>query len=152
MLIRAVTLAGAGRLAGLWEVAGLKLRAGGVPGELWAVFARDLGLVVVAEDAGGLAAAVLGSFEGCRGWVSRLASWPGRRGHGYASAVLAELERRLAARGCRKVSLLIEQDSKRVTGFYRQHGFTEDQLVFMEKWLTPGTSAYQPPQPHAGAS
>ncbi len=152
MQIRTATLADAEHLTELWEAAGLKFGAADVPAELSAVLARDPGLVVVAEDADGLAAAVLGTFDGRRGWVSRLATRPGRRGHGYASAVLAELERRLAARGCRKVNLLIEQDNKKVTSFYSQHGYTEDQLIFMEKWLTPGTSAHQPPQPHAGAS
>jgi hypothetical protein len=24
-----------------------------------------------------------------------------------------------------------------VTGFYRRYGYTEDQLIFMEKWLSP---------------
>ena len=152
MQIRTATLADAEHLAELWEAAGLKFRAADVPGELSAVLARDPGLVLVAEDVGGLAAAVLGTFDGRRGWVSRLATRRGRRGHGYASALLAELERRLAARGCRKVNLLIEQDNKKVTGFYRQHGYTEDQLIFMEKWLTPGTRAHQPSRRGPAAS
>jgi GNAT superfamily N-acetyltransferase len=71
---------------------------------------------------------------------------PGRRGRGHASAILAELERRLAARGCRKSTL----DNERVTGFYRQRGYTQDQLIFMEKWLPPATSG-QPATP-AGAN
>jgi ribosomal protein S18 acetylase RimI-like enzyme len=104
---------------------------------------------VVADDCDGLPAAVLGTFDGRRGWVNRLATQPNRRGHGYASAVLAELERRLAARGCRKVNLLFEPDNGTVTGSYRQQGYTEDRLIFMEKWLTPGASAGQPAQPGA---
>jgi GNAT superfamily N-acetyltransferase len=72
---------------------------------------------------------------------------PGRRGQGHASAVLAELERRLAAKGCRKVNLLIEPDNDAVTGFYRQHGYTEDQLIFMEKWLHPGLPPHPDPPP-----
>jgi hypothetical protein len=31
----------------------------------------------------------------------------------------------------------IEPGGEPVTGFYRQHGYTEDQLIFMEKWLHP---------------
>jgi hypothetical protein len=56
---------------------------------------------------------------------------------GHTSAVLAGLERRLGAKGCRKVNLLIEPESEPGSGFYRQHGYTEDQLIFMEKWLHP---------------
>jgi ribosomal protein S18 acetylase RimI-like enzyme len=140
MQIRTAVLADAASLIELWAAAGLKFRPAAVPAELRAVLARDPGLVVVAEDADGLAAAVLGTFDGRRGWVNRLATRPDQRGHGHASAVLAKLERRLTAQGCRKVNLLIEPDNERVTGFYRRHGYTEDQLIFMEKWLPTDTS------------
>jgi len=140
MQIRTAVLADAASLIELWATAGLKFRPADVPAELQAVLARHPELVVVAEDADGLAAAALGTFDGRRGWVNRLATRPDRRGHGHASAVLAELERRLAAQGCRKVNLLIEPDNERVTGFYRRHGYTEDQLIFMEKWLPTDTS------------
>jgi len=139
MRIRTAELADAASLIELWTAAGLTFRPGQVPAELAAVLARDPDLVLIAEDAGGVTAAVLGTFDGRRGWVNRLATRPGRRGQGHASAVLAELERRLGAKGCRKVNLLIEPDNQPVTGFYRGRGYTEDRLIFMEKWLPPGT-------------
>jgi ribosomal protein S18 acetylase RimI-like enzyme len=114
-----------------------EVRAEDVPAELAAVVARDPDLVLVAEDAAGLAAAVFGTFDGRRGWVNRLATRPDRRGQGCATAVLAELELRLGAKGCRKVNLLIERENQPVAGFYRRHGYTEHQLIFMEKWLPP---------------
>jgi ribosomal protein S18 acetylase RimI-like enzyme len=135
MQIRTAVLADSASLIELWAAAGLTFRSADVPAELQAILVRDPELVVVAEDTDGLAAAVLGTFDGRRGWVNRLATRPDQRGHGHASAVLAELERRLSAQGCRKVNLLIELDNERVTGFYRRHGYTEDQLIFMQKWL-----------------
>ena len=140
MRIRTAELADAPSLIELWTAAGLKFRPGQVAAELATVLVHDPDLVLIAEDADGLTAAVLGTFDGRRGWVNRLATRPGRRGQGHASAVLAELERRLGAKGCRKVNLLIEPDNERVTGFYRRHGYTEDQLIFMEKWLPPDAS------------
>lgn len=125
------------RLIELWAAAGLKFHPENVAAELAAVLARDPDLVLVAEDASGVAAAVLGTFDGRRGWVNRLATRPDLRGQGHASAVLAELELRLGAKGCRKVNLLVEPDNQQVTGFYRRYGYTEDQLIFMEKWLSP---------------
>jgi len=119
----------------LWTAAGLKFRRGDVPVELAAVLARDPELVLLADNERGLATAVLGTFDGRRGWVNRLATRPGQRGRGHATALLAELERRLAAKGCRKVNLLIEADNKPVTSFYEQNGYSTDQLIFMEKWL-----------------
>jgi hypothetical protein len=32
---------------------------------------------------------------------------------------------------------LSERGGEPVTGFYPQRGYTEDQLIFMEKWLHP---------------
>lgn len=84
---------------------------------------------------------MLGTFDGRRGWVNRLATRADQRGRGLASAVLAELELRLAMKGCRKVNLLVEADNRQVTGFYQRGGYAEDQLIFMEKWLLPGTGA-----------
>src|SRR5215472_13628291 len=139
MRIRTAELADAPSLIELWTAAGLKFRPGQVAAELAIVLVHDPDLVLIAEDADGLTAAVLGTFDGRRGWVNRLATRPGRRGQGHASAVLAELERRLGAKGCRKVNLLIEPDNQPVTGFYRGRGYTEDRLIFMEKWLPPGT-------------
>jgi ribosomal protein S18 acetylase RimI-like enzyme len=136
MHIRAATMDDAPALIELWTAAGLKFRPGDVPAELAAVLARDPDLVLLAADRQGLAAAVLGTFDGRRGWVNRLATRPSRRGHGHATALLAELERRLAAKGCRKVNLLIEADNQLVTGFYEHNGYAADQLIFMEKWLS----------------
>jgi ribosomal protein S18 acetylase RimI-like enzyme len=135
MRIRSASLADAAALTRLWQESGLRFRPGDVAGELAAVLARDGDLVLVAEDAGRLAAAVLGTFDGRRGWVNRLATRPDHRGQGLATAILAELERRLAAKGCRKINLLIEPDNQAVSSFYRLRGYAEDELIFMEKWL-----------------
>ena len=136
MHIRAATMDDMPALIELWTVAGLTFRPGDVPAELQAVLARDPELVLLADDGQLLAAAVLGTFDGRRGWVNRLATRPGQRGRGYATALLAELERRLAAKGCRKVNLLIEMGNQPATRFYEQNGYSTDQLIFMEKWLS----------------
>ena len=137
MRIRSATVADAPQLIELWTAAGLKFRPEDVPAELAAVLARDSDLVLVSEDAAGLTAAVFGTFDGRRGWVNRLATRPDLRGQGHASSVLAELELRLGAKGCQKVNLLVEPDNEQVTGFYRRYGYAEDELIFMEKWLSP---------------
>jgi len=85
MRIRTAEPGDAASLAELWMAAGLKLRPGQVTAELAAVLARDPDLVLIAEDADGLTAAVLGTFDGRRGWVNRLATRPGRRGRATAA-------------------------------------------------------------------
>ena len=101
----------------------------------------DLFLVAAADDR--IVGAVLGTFDGRRGWVNRLAVAPDRQGQGYGNLLMAELERRLLARGCRKVNLLVTPDNQRVVPFYRQLGYEQDELTFMEKWL--GDDRRQPP-------
>jgi GNAT superfamily N-acetyltransferase len=49
------------------------------------------------------------AFDGRRGWVNRLATRSDQRGTGQGSAILAELERRLVDKGCRKINLLVER-------------------------------------------
>lgn len=137
MKIRTASAADIDALTGLWLAAGLRFGPGDVAAELDAVLARDPELVLVVEEEQDLTAAVLGTFDGRRGWVNRLATRPDRRGHGHASALLAELERRLAVQGCRKVNLLIEPGNEPVTSFYQQRGYAIDQLIFMEKWISP---------------
>ncbi len=82
MQIRTAVPADAASLIKLWTAAGLKFRPEDVPAELGAVLARDPELVLVTEDPHGLTAAVLGTFDGRRGWVNRLANGRAAGVHG----------------------------------------------------------------------
>jgi uncharacterized protein len=134
-VIRSATVRDAASLAELWRTAGLRFRPELVVGELASVLGQEL--VLVYEEAGQVTGTVFGTYDGRRGWVHRLATRPDRRGHGIASALLTELERRLLALGCPKVNLLIEPDNAAVAGFYATLGYQRDDLLFMEKWLAP---------------
>lgn len=135
--VRAATEADTAGLIALWEAAGLEFDPRAVPAELAGVLARTPQLVLVEEDeAGEIAGAVLGTYDGRRGRVSRLAVRPGLQGRGLGSRLLAELERRLAELGCPKVNLQVEADNAEVTGFYARHGYRQHDLIFLEKWLT----------------
>ncbi len=134
-MIRSATIDDAAGLTGLWRSAGLRFHPDLVERELASAGSRDL--VLVDEEAGELTGTVFGSYDWTRGWVHRLATRPDRRGRGIASALLAELERRLHAVGCPKVDLLIEPDHASVAGFYARRGYRPDELLFMEKWLVP---------------
>jgi ribosomal protein S18 acetylase RimI-like enzyme len=119
----------------LWIVAGLKVEPVVAADELRRLVREGSELVLVADERDVLVATVLGTWDGRRGWLQRLATRPGWEGRGLGRALVAELEVRLRALGCAKVNLLIEADNKAVTGFYERAGFSRDDLVFMEKWL-----------------
>jgi ribosomal protein S18 acetylase RimI-like enzyme len=134
--IRCANVADADQLIALWREAGLRFDPSRVAGELRSVAARDPGLVLVdVDDQGHIAGAVLGAYDGRRGWVNRLAVRSDRRGQGIAKKLMAELEERLMAIGCPKVNLLIEADNAGVVPFYQALGYQTDDLIFMEKYL-----------------
>jgi ribosomal protein S18 acetylase RimI-like enzyme len=82
---------------------------------------RDPDLFLVADDeAGQLIGTVIGGFDGRRGLVYHLAVAAGHRGRGLGTALMAELERRLKAKGCYKYYLLITPDNPSVADFYRR--------------------------------
>ena len=55
--------------------------------------------------AGGIVGVVLGTYDGRRGWILRLAVHPDQRRQGFATRLVQEVERRLAALGCPRVNL-----------------------------------------------
>ncbi len=135
MTIRTANTHDAGKLVALWREAGLRFDPSAVAAELRSVLDRDDLVLVDVDDEGEIAGAVLGTFDGRRGWVNRLAVREDMRGNGVGGRLLAELERRLTALGCRKVNLLIEPDNSPATGFYARQGYRPDDLIFMEKHL-----------------
>lgn len=78
---------------------------------------------------------VLGRFDGRRGWVNHLAVDPAFRHRRLGSLLMAELERRLARKGCPKVNLHVTRDNRGVVAFYESLGYATRDMVFMEKWL-----------------
>ncbi|RZT62347.1 ribosomal protein S18 acetylase RimI-like enzyme [Microcella alkaliphila] len=120
----------------LWHAAGL-LRPWNDPR---ADIARKLtvqrGLFVVAEAGdGAIVGAVMAGFDGHRGWMNYLATARTVRGQGVGRALVAHVERELAALGCPKVNLQVRTDNEAAVGFYRHLGFAVDEVVSMGKRL-----------------
>jgi uncharacterized protein len=149
-VIRSATAHDTAAMVDLWQAAGLRFHPELAEREL--AEPRGQNLVLVDEDGGQITGTVLGSYDGLRGWVRRLATRPDRRGRGIAAGLLAELERRLRALGCPKVNLLIEPGNAAVASFYTRLGYCPRELLFMEKWLVrePG-APFLIPTDHPGS-
>ncbi|GAA0552380.1 GNAT family acetyltransferase [Paractinoplanes ferrugineus] len=108
------------RVAALWSAAGREV----VPrAELAAKLTRDPELFLVAESADGITGVVLGTYDGRRGWILRLAVDPARRRRGLGRALVAELEARFRELDCPRVKLLVMPDNEAGLRFWRELGY-----------------------------
>mgnify|MGYP001146453112 CR=1 FL=1 len=92
-------------------------------------------LFLVGEDDGTVVATVMAGYEGHRGWVNYLAVDPRARNSGHGRALMAEVEARLLALGCPKISLQVRSDNDQALGFYRALGYDVDAAVSLGKRL-----------------
>lgn len=83
---------------------------------------RDPELFLVAED-GRLVGVVMGTYDGRRGWIFRLAVDPLRRRQGIGTALVEELERRYASMGVRAIRLLTLTDNAGGRSFWERLGY-----------------------------
>jgi ribosomal protein S18 acetylase RimI-like enzyme len=101
-------------------------------------------LFLVGELEGRVVASVMAGYEGHRGWLNYLAVDPPLQRRGFGRLLVVEAERRLREAGCPKVNLQIRSSNARVIEFYRQIGYSIDDVVSMGKRLVPddpGTAA-----------
>jgi ribosomal protein S18 acetylase RimI-like enzyme len=99
------------------------------------VVERGPELFLVAEEGGCIVGAVIGGWDGRRGYIYHLAVLPARRGQGIATELMAEIESRLRARGAIKVNLHVEPRNRGVVEFYERRGYAVGELMFMGKEL-----------------
>ncbi|OWO84543.1 GNAT family acetyltransferase [Photorhabdus luminescens] len=72
---------------------------------------RDPDLFLVAEVAGEVVGTIMGGYDGHRGSAYYLGVHPEFRGRGIANALIARLEKKLIARGCPKIVLIVPEDN-----------------------------------------
>ncbi|MFC2016420.1 GNAT family N-acetyltransferase [Chloroflexota bacterium] len=75
-------------------------------------------LFLVAEHDGGLVGTVIAGWDGWRANIYRLAVLPEYRRQGIGKALIKEAERRLSARGTKKISILVEHEDTLAISFW----------------------------------
>lgn len=85
--------------------------------------------VLVAEVDGRLIGSIIGTFDGWRGNIYRLAVHPDYRRHGVARALVAEAEKKLAEQGAKRVTALVEHDHPAAMNFWEAAGYQIDERI-----------------------
>jgi ribosomal protein S18 acetylase RimI-like enzyme len=88
-----------------------------------------MSLFLVAEADGRLVGSLLGTTDGRKGWVNRLAVNPEWQRKGVALALLMEMEKRFDQRGILVLCALIQGDNSSSIAFFRKAGYEEDPTV-----------------------
>lgn len=109
----------------LWQNAGegIQLRESDRPEEIQKKILRDPDLFLVARTGGRVIGAVMGGFDGRRGFIYHLAVAKEHRGQGVARRLMSEVEDRLRIKGCIKVNLLVTRENQSAMAFYEEIGY-----------------------------
>ena len=115
----------------VWEASGLGMRTSDTLPELEKVLERDPDLFLVAEGDGIIVGAVLGAFDGRRGWVYHLGVEPAYQNRGIGTKLMVELLERYRAKGVNKVNLMVTAENLAVCEYYKKMGFILHDYVVM---------------------
>ncbi|MGL9773752.1 MAG: GNAT family acetyltransferase [Sodalis sp. (in: enterobacteria)] len=96
---------------------------------------HDPDLFLVAEVAGEVVGSIMGGYDGHRGAAYYLGVHPDYRGHGIANALISRLEKKLIARGCPKINLMIRGDNDAVISMYEKLEYEMQDSVLLGKRL-----------------
>ncbi|AHF74487.1 putative acetyltransferase [Candidatus Sodalis pierantonius str. SOPE] len=96
---------------------------------------HDPDLFLVAEVAGEVVGSVMGGYDGHRGSAYYLGVHPDYRGRGIANALISRLEKKLIARGCPKINLMVRGENDAVINMYEKLGYEMQDSVLLGKRL-----------------
>ena len=96
---------------------------------------HDPDLFLVAEVGGEVVGSVMGGYDGHRGSAYYLGVHPDYRGRGIANALIRRLEKKLIARGCPKIQLMVREDNDTVIEMYEKLGYEIQSITSLGKRL-----------------
>jgi ribosomal protein S18 acetylase RimI-like enzyme len=126
MHFRHATLDDAERIVAFWHDAGASMGPLDSVAHVRRLIAHPTARLVVAESAHGVIGTLIGTFDGWRGNMYRLAVHPDRRREGIARQLVKQVEAFFAEQGARRITVLVEADRPWATAFWTAAGYPPD--------------------------
>lgn len=131
VVVRVALATDADAVLGLWDQTGMLAYTADAGGDVERVLAHDPSLFLVAEIDGRVVGTLLGTADGRRGWLQRLAVEPDLRRRGVGRLLVHEVERRLAERDIPQINLLAFARNQAAIAFWRALGYVQSSPVVM---------------------
>lgn len=119
----------------LWKQSGIIVPWNDPKADIERKLAEEGELFLVGEFGGFIVATCMAGYDGHRGWIYYLCVAEEHRHKGYARSIMAAAEKKLQARGCPKIDLMVRNTNTAVIDFYRKLGYTQDEVVVLSKKL-----------------
>jgi len=133
--LRPATASDYDALIDLWRTSGSHIEPAGR--ESREAFSRQLGMYpgtyLVADLGGQVIGVVLGTHDGRKGWINRLAVHPEYRRHGVAAALVTAADADLRRSGMSIVTALVEADNPASAGLFRKLGYHTLPVYYFRK-------------------
>jgi ribosomal protein S18 acetylase RimI-like enzyme len=127
--IRACRLEDIAGVLGLWRQADATPSVTDTADDLRRAVAESPAHVLVAEVQGRVIGSIIGTFDGWRGNIYRLAVHPDYRRRGVASGLVSEVEKRMAEQGAKRITALVEKDHPWAMTFWEAVGYRVDERI-----------------------
>lgn len=134
--IRKLTISDYDEMINLWEQSSLPFKPKGRDSRqaITRQMKRSPNLFLGAFQGRPLVGVVIGSYDGRKGWINRLAVDPEYRRQGIAQLLIARIERALREHGARIISALVEEPNLESISMFEKLGYvTHRDILYLSK-------------------